>query len=58
MLQLLEGVTKHPEDVKEIFLHVQTSNTDAVRFYNRLGFEVTQTLQNYYVGIDPPHCKS
>jgi hypothetical protein len=58
MDQLLEGVAKHSEEVKEIYLHVQTSNVDAVRFYSRLGFEVTETVENYYRGIEPPHCKS
>jgi hypothetical protein len=57
MAQLLDGVAKHPDDVKEVYLHVQTSNDDAVRFYRRLGFDLAETVENYYRGIDPPHCK-
>lgn len=43
-------------DIKEVYLHVWTSNDDAVRFYTRNGFEVSQTLPGYYRGISPPDC--
>mmetsp|Transcript_37176 Transcript_37176/g.72524 ORF Transcript_37176/g.72524 Transcript_37176/m.72524 type:complete len:195 (-) Transcript_37176:7-591(-) len=42
--------------VSEAYLHVQTSNTDAMAFYKRFGFEVTSTIKNYYKRIDPPDC--
>ncbi|RQM11807.1 hypothetical protein B5M09_001016, partial [Aphanomyces astaci] len=39
-----------------IYLHVQTSNTDAIRFYTTHGFRITQTIYNYYRNISPPDC--
>jgi ribosomal protein S18 acetylase RimI-like enzyme len=38
-------------------LHVQTSNTDAMKFYGeKFGFERGELVENYYKRIDPPHC--
>ena len=51
-LNILE--TELPE-VKEAYLHVQTSNDEAIEFYKRFGFEVGEVLENYYTRIDPPH---
>ena len=48
--------SKALETVDEIALHVQTSNADAVRFYERFGFENVGLVENYYKRIDPPHC--
>lgn len=43
--------------VDEIMLHVQTSNTDAMKFYgDKFGFEKGELVENYYKRIDPPHC--
>ncbi|XP_070038588.1 uncharacterized protein [Nicotiana tomentosiformis] len=44
------------QNIKEIYLHVQTSNEDAINFYKKFGFEVTNTVQNYYTNITPPDC--
>ncbi|KAF1791442.1 Acyl-CoA N-acyltransferase [Phytophthora cactorum] len=44
------------DGVVQVYLHVQTSNTAALRFYRSLGFEATQILRNYYKRIDPPDC--
>ena len=41
-------------DIDEAYLHVQTSNTDAINFYKRFGFEVKDKILNYYKRIDPP----
>jgi len=43
--------------VSEIFLHVQISNHDAIRFYTeRFDFELGELVENYYRRIHPPHC--
>ncbi|KAL3762389.1 hypothetical protein ACHAW5_004706 [Stephanodiscus triporus] len=43
--------------VDEIMLHVQTSNSDAMKFYgDKFGFERGELVENYYTRIDPPHC--
>lgn len=43
--------------VDEIMLHVQTSNTDAMKFYGeKFGFEKGELVENYYKRIEPPHC--
>lgn len=42
-------------EAAEAYLHVQQGNDDALRFYARHGFEVGETVENYYRRIDPPH---
>ena len=44
------------ESVTQAYLHVQTSNEDAIRFYARYGFKVVEEIKNYYKRIDPPDC--
>ncbi|ETK94703.1 hypothetical protein F441_02353 [Phytophthora nicotianae CJ01A1] len=56
--RLLEGVIAQSvrDSVVQIYLHVQTNNTPALRFYRSHGFEATQILRNYYKHIEPPDC--
>lgn len=42
--------------VDEIMLHVQTSNEDAIRFYQQFGFERGELVEGYYKRIEPPDC--
>lgn len=44
------------EDIKEVRLHVQISNEDGINFYEKLGFEKGEMVENYYKRLDPPHC--
>merc|ERR1712146_44788 len=60
---LLESVMKtistekKYDEIKEIYLHVQTNNVEAIDFYTKKhGFEVKDKIENYYKRIDPPDC--
>ncbi|XP_044471138.1 N-alpha-acetyltransferase 50-like [Mangifera indica] len=44
------------QNILEVYLHVQTNNEDAINFYKKFGFEITDTIQNYYTNITPPDC--
>ncbi|KAF3630435.1 N-alpha-acetyltransferase 50 [Capsicum baccatum] len=44
------------QNVSDIYLHVHTINEDAINFYKKFGFEVTDKIQNYYTNITPPDC--
>jgi ribosomal protein S18 acetylase RimI-like enzyme len=39
-----------------VYLHVQSCNTAAQRFYLTHGFEVTKFMRDYYSQLKPPHC--
>lgn len=45
--QTLEAAQVDP-NIVEAYLHVQTSNEEAIRFYQRAGFELAETLLGYY----------
>lgn len=42
--------------VAEVYLHVQTSNADALAFYKKFAFENRGIIRNYYKRIEPPDC--
>lgn len=44
------------QNISEMYLHVQTNNEDAINFYKKFGFEITDTIKNYYTNITPPDC--
>ncbi|KAL7752792.1 N-alpha-acetyltransferase 50 [Sorochytrium milnesiophthora] len=39
---------RNDRDCKSIYLHVQTTNTDAIKFYERLGFCIREEVADYY----------
>jgi N-alpha-acetyltransferase 50 len=45
--------SKADESVYDVYLHVQTSNEDAIAFYEAKGFEKKDKLENYYKRIEP-----
>jgi ribosomal protein S18 acetylase RimI-like enzyme/predicted nicotinamide N-methyase len=49
------GEEARTKGIKEIVLHVQINNVDAIKLYERLGFEKGEMVENYYKRIDPPH---
>ena len=43
-------VSKEP--VRSLYLHVQTTNQEAVDWYAKRGFEIQETVQGYYRNIE------
>ena len=57
--RLLERtLAKAAEDpnIVEAYLHVQTSNDEAIRFYAKFGFSIAETVPGYYqkYRLQPP----
>ena len=56
LLEHALGEAMGDPNIEDAYLHVQTNNDGAIRFYGRHGFEVTEKICNYYKRIDPPDC--
>ncbi|KAJ7568832.1 hypothetical protein O6H91_01G050000 [Diphasiastrum complanatum] len=56
LLKNMMDLCQQDPNLVEIYLHVQTNNDEAIAFYKRFGFEITDTIQNYYNRIEPPDC--
>lgn len=41
-------------NIKEAYLHVQTNNEDAIRFYTKFDFVLGEVAKNYYKRLNPP----
>ncbi|KAI3436413.1 hypothetical protein D9Q98_005830 [Chlorella vulgaris] len=50
----LAHVASQLPEVQQAVLHVQTNNEEAIRFYQRFGFELGETITGYYKRLDPP----
>ena len=55
MKLVLDEVVQHKE-WHSVYLHVQTSNDDAIDFYGKFGFSNVGTIEGYYKRVDPPNC--
>lgn len=54
MKHVLEKVSHcDTSKITSIFLHVQTSNEDAIKFYNKFGFEIAGEVPDYYRSLTP-----
>ena len=49
-------VAREDPNIEEAYLHVQTNNDGAIRFYGKHGFSIKEMIPNYYKRIDPPDC--
>lgn len=56
LLRYVLDKAEKDESIKEVYLHVQISNSDAREFYLRHGFEEVGVIKDYYRNIDPPDC--
>ncbi|DBA94976.1 TPA: N-acetyltransferase 5 [Trebouxia sp. C0004] len=46
---------KQDDNIKEAYLHVQTNNEEAIRFYRLFNFAVGEIVSKYYKKLDPPN---
>eukprot|EP01027_Heterolobosea_sp_BB2_P011359 GEZU01016536.1.p1 GENE.GEZU01016536.1~~GEZU01016536.1.p1 ORF type:complete len:176 (+),score=50.01 GEZU01016536.1:358-885(+) len=53
--RMMDLAKKHPS-IDEIYLHVQTTNTEGIQFYKKHGFAIKEEIRNYYKRIENPHC--
>lgn len=54
LLERTLSMAAEDANITEALLHVQANNKDAIRFYERFGFVVKQTVKDYYKRLDPP----
>lgn len=52
ILKIVEG----KKELKYIYLHTQVGNETALKFYQKYGFEIVETLKDYYHDIQPADC--
>lgn len=51
---IIDAATSHTKPkINKIYLHVQTSNTEGKRFYEKHGFKEVGIHENYYKKIVP-----
>ncbi|KAH1122295.1 hypothetical protein J1N35_005455, partial [Gossypium stocksii] len=43
------------QNISKIYLS-QANNEDAINFYKKFGFEITEIIKNYYTNINLPDC--
>lgn len=56
MRSVIESARALSTELKDMYLHVQTSNKAALSFYRSLGFVVSREIKNYYRRLNPPDC--
>lgn len=56
MVELVLEWCKENPAIEEVYLHVQTSNQEAIRFYQKFGFQIEREIKGYYKKIEPPDC--
>jgi ribosomal protein S18 acetylase RimI-like enzyme len=56
LLRHVLDLCEQDQSILDVYLHVQINNNEAIEFYRKFGFDITDTIRNYYKRIDPPHC--
>lgn len=54
MLSNIIGFYQGRREVGRISLHVHTTNEIALKFYLKHGFQLVETVPDYYRRLDPP----
>ncbi|CAD5125917.1 DgyrCDS14099 [Dimorphilus gyrociliatus] len=54
MVEHVLGICEKDGTYNSVYLHVQVNNDDAIEFYKKFDFEVTEKRENYYKRIEPP----
>lgn len=55
--KLLDFVFEKVESIPtvvDVYLNVHVENTEAIEFYKKFDFAITETITGYYRQIDPP----
>ncbi|MCQ2819838.1 MAG: GNAT family N-acetyltransferase [archaeon] len=53
LIKELIRLHRNMKEMESICLHVQVGNDLALRFYQKNGFKIVETLDNYYTDIEP-----
>ena len=56
VLDAVTGDEPKVPGIESIYLHVQTNNDSAIKFYDGFGIKIDQKIEGYYKRIDPPDC--
>lgn len=47
----LLNLVKSDKSIKAIYLHMQVNNETGLSFYKKFGFEIAETIKDYYEDI-------
>ena len=53
LLHHILDVCNKDDRVKQVYLHMQVNNEDAIKFYQTNGFTIATTIEKYYKNIEP-----
>uniref|UniRef100_A0A0N5AVR5 N-terminal methionine N(alpha)-acetyltransferase NatE n=1 Tax=Syphacia muris TaxID=451379 RepID=A0A0N5AVR5_9BILA len=53
LLEHVISLCRKDPQIENIYLHVQVNNTSALDFYKRFGFDIVDTVEEYYRRIQP-----
>ena len=56
MDHMMDKLKKEDPDIRYIYLNMQVGNKAAVSFYKKYGFEILETMKDFYHDIEPRDC--